>query len=107
MCGVTDVHHMMVRADAFQQFLSGWSLFELWCLFEYNADDHRIRVAGIDLAWYPSHNDRKVDQWLRAHDMVVLLRRSFYQTILWRKLPEELAHMVGYWLGLNITKCNP
>jgi hypothetical protein len=42
-----------------------------------------------------------MDQLLRAHDMVVLLRRSIHQTFLWRKLPAELGRAVGQWLGLD------
>jgi hypothetical protein len=100
---VTNARGMLVGADAFRQLVSGWSVRELACPFD-KLGDH-IRVAGMDLRWHPSHRDRPIDQWLRVHDMVVLLRRSIHQTILWRKLPEELMRSVGWWLGLDILHC--
>jgi hypothetical protein len=103
---VTNTHRMLCRADSFQQFVSGWSLessIGLTCPFEY-LQEFRIRVAGVELEWYPSHRSRPLGQSLRAHDMVVLLRRSFHQSVLWRKLPEELVRAVGQWLGLDISE---
>jgi hypothetical protein len=101
----TTVYQMLAGADAFQQLLSGWLVCDVDCPFQ-NLGDNRIRVAGMDLEWHPSHRGRPIDQWLCAHDMVVLLRRSIHQTVLWRKLPEELVCLVGHWLGLNILHCN-
>jgi surface protein len=103
---VTNAHRMLDGADAFQQWVSGWSLDELSCpFFLQDLGEHRLRVAGVDLEWYPSQRGRQIDQWLRAHDMVVTVRRSIHHTILWGKLPEELVRAVGQWLGLDIMKC--
>jgi hypothetical protein len=101
---VTNTHRMLCGADSFQQLVSGWSVCSSMSSPFEDRCNHYIRVAGMDLEWYPSQCGRRIDQSLRAHDMVVLLRRSFYQSFLWWKLPEELAHMVGQWLGLDISE---
>jgi hypothetical protein len=102
---VTNANGMLARADAFQQLVSGWSVREqLACPID-KLGDHCYRVAGVDLDWHLSQRGRPIDQWLCAHDMVVILRRSMRQTFLWRKLPEELLRVIGHWLGLNIVEC--
>jgi hypothetical protein len=101
---VTNASGMLARADAFQQFVSGWSMGDVYCPFEDLWDANYRRVAGVYLAWHPSRRGRTIDQWLRAHDMVVLLRRSFHQSVLCRKLPVELARTVVHWLGLIIEE---
>jgi surface protein len=116
MSCVLSVFRMLVRADAFQQWIEPWSMSGLadpWSrqddtshIHGFSNPFHHVHnrcyhIAGVDLEWHLSHRGRQFEQWVRAHDMVVLLRRSIHQTFLWRKLPEELSRMVGQWLGLE------
>jgi hypothetical protein len=42
-----------------------------------------------------------IDQWLRAHDMVLLLRHSWSHARAWDVLPSELVRELLRWLGLQ------
>jgi predicted flavoprotein YhiN len=96
---VRNVSYMFRGAAAFGQLVSRWQLCAQMCPFDQQGE--RLWVAGEALAWHPSQGGRLIDQWLRAHDMVVTLRRSMRQSALSWKLPEELVRAVGQWLGVE------
>jgi surface protein len=128
---VIDMQRMFSRATAFNQPVVTWQWKEACCLSQMFADadmfrqhlcrwkvpTHRLhqcpfkmtsrncyRMAGIDLEFHLSISDPDhLQQFLRAHDMVLTLRNAAHY---WT-LPLDLLRELTLWIGVDVHTRHP